>query len=155
MLVCTDGSTTLLLNALVGEGLSVRVDHQRQIPAAQVQRIGCHILGAAPNALVVDRQSRILTPDSDVISVNRVVIAGPHSDRLIPPPDELLGPYLKKSGLAMKREAIAAALDTWPLSGDASPECASKEYIIDCGDAGRVYIHEKFNPRYVPLEKDG
>ncbi|MFC0844349.1 MULTISPECIES: hypothetical protein [Streptomyces] len=151
MLVCADGSTTLLLDALVGERLSVRVDHQQQVPAARVRRIGCQILGAAPDALVVDRQTRILTPDDEVISVNRVVIAGRESDRLVPPPDELLGPYLKKVGLALKRDPIAVSRDTWPLD-DTSPACVSKEYIIDCGGAGRVYVHERFNPKFVPLE---
>ncbi|WP_445397710.1 hypothetical protein ACSMX9_26670 [Streptomyces sp. LE64] len=151
MLICTDGSTTLLLNALVGEQLSVRVDHQQQVPAARVRRIGCHILGIAPDVLVVDRQTRIFIPGKEVVSVNRVVIAGRESDRLVPPPDELLGPYLKKVGLALKRELIAASRDIWPLDEN-SPACVSKEYIIDCGTAGRMYVHERFNPRFVPLE---
>ncbi|MFD9792914.1 hypothetical protein ACFWXK_18400 [Streptomyces sp. NPDC059070] len=154
MLLCADGSTTLLLDALVGEPLSIRVDHQQQIPAARLQRIGCHILGAASDDMVVDRQSRILTTNLEVISVNRVVIAGPDRDKLIPPPEELLGPYLKRAGLPIKREPLAVSRDTWPLDS-ADPECVSKEYIIYCGEAGRVYIHEKFNPRFVPLKKDG
>ncbi|MEU6125006.1 hypothetical protein [Streptomyces sp. NPDC047123] len=154
MLVCADGSTTVLLDALVGEQLSVLVDHQRHVPAARVERIGCGILGAAPATVVVDRQSRILTPDREVISVNRVVIAGRGGDRLVPPPEELLGPYLKRAGLALKRELIAVSRGSWPLSGG-SPDCVSKEYIIDCGDAGRVYVHERFNPRFVPLEEGG
>lgn len=154
MLVCADGSTTVLLDALMGEQLSVRVDYQQHIPAASVERIGCHLLGASPGAQVVDRQSRILTSDRDVISVNRVVIAGRNSAALVPPPEELLGPYLKRAGLALKRELIAVSLGSWPLSGS-SPDCVSKEYIIDCGDAGRVYVHERFNPRFVPLEEDG
>ncbi|WP_171165572.1 hypothetical protein [Streptomyces sp. I05A-00742] len=154
MLVCADGSTTVLLDALVGEPLSVRVDHQRLVRAALVRHIGCRILGAAPDALVVDRQSRILTSGLDVISVNRVVIAARSDGELVPPRDELLGPYLKAMGLALTRETIAVSRDVWPLGGTA-PACVSKEYVIDCGAPGRVYVHEKFNPRFVPLEKDG
>ncbi|MEV7196967.1 hypothetical protein AB0N81_34965 [Streptomyces sp. NPDC093510] len=154
MLVCADGSTTVLLDALMGEQLSVRVDHQRQVPAARVERIGCRILGASPGTLVVDRQSRILTSDRAVISVNRVVIAGRGSDSLVPPPEELLGPYLKRAGLALKRELIAVSRGSWPLAGPPS-DCVSKEYVIDCGEAGRVYVHERFNPRFVPLEGRG
>ncbi|QTT72425.1 hypothetical protein J7W19_02345 [Streptomyces mobaraensis NBRC 13819 = DSM 40847] len=151
MLVCADGSTTVLLDALVGERLRVRVDHQRQVRAARVRHIGCHVLGAAPDALVVDRRSRILTPALDVISVNRVVIAARRCGQLVPPADELLGPYLKAMGLSLSREPIAVSRGVWPLGG-AAPACVSKEYVIDCGGAGRVYVHERFNPRYVPLE---
>ncbi|MFI8815883.1 MULTISPECIES: hypothetical protein [unclassified Streptomyces] len=154
MILSSDGSTTLLLDALIGEKLSVGVDHQQRVPAARLKRIGCHILGVAPEALVVDRQSRILNTNNDVISVNHVVIAGRDRDKLVPPPGELLGPYLKRAGLPLKREPLAVSHETWPL-GSTSPECVCKEYIIDCGDAGRVYIHEKFNPRFVPPKKDG
>ncbi|MBC2878362.1 MULTISPECIES: hypothetical protein [Streptomyces] len=151
MLVCADGSTTVLLDALVGERLRVRVDHQRQVRAARVRHIGCDVLGAAPDALVVDRRSRILTPALDVISVNRVVIAARRCGQLVPPDDELLGPYLKAMGLSLTREPIAVSRGVWPLGGTA-PACVSKEYVIECGGAGRVYVHERFNPRYVPLE---
>lgn len=153
MLVCADGSTTVLLNALVGERLSIQVDQQQRVPAASVQRIGCQILGAAPGAPVVDRRSRILTSRGGVISVNHVVIAARGADGLVPPPEEFVGPYLKRVGLALRRELLAVSRGTWPL-GPAS-DCLSKEYLIDCGDAGRMYVHERFNPRFVPLEQDG
>ncbi|MBW8086517.1 MULTISPECIES: hypothetical protein [Streptomyces] len=154
MLVCADGSTTVLLDALVGERVSVRVDHQRRVPAARVRHIGCHILGASPGTLVIDRRSSILTSGKDVISVNRVVIAGRDSQKLVPPPEQPLGPYLKTAGFTLTREPIDVSRDIWPLDS-AAPACVSKEYVIDCGSAGRVYVHEKFNPGFVPLGRDG
>ncbi|WP_026240265.1 hypothetical protein [Parafrankia discariae] len=150
MLVCADGSTTVLLEALIGARLSVQVTRQRKVSAGDVPEIGCHLLGVEPEEIVVDRISRILTPADDVISVNRVVIGGPGAARLIPPDEELLGPHLRRIGVTARRDPLGAARGTWPLGGNRG-ECVSKEYVIDCGFAGRVYVHERFNPGFVPL----
>ncbi len=148
MLLCADSSTTVLLEALLADRLKVQVEQQCLIRADDVPDIGCDLLGAEPSAIVVDRKSRILTTSHDVISVNRVIISGPERDALVPIDDELLGPHLRKIGLAMKRKPLAAGRDIWPVDG---MECCSKAYIIDCNSAGRVYVHERFNPQFIPL----
>lgn len=154
MLLYADGSTTVLLEALVAAQLEVQVEQQRLVRADDIPNIGCDLLGAAPSAMVVDRKSRILTADHDVISVNRVIIAGPDRDALVPPDRELLGPHLRKIGLVVHRKPLAAARDTWPMAA-AETACGSKTYVMDCGFAGQVYVHERFNPEFVPLTGGG
>ncbi|QBJ98193.1 hypothetical protein ERC79_21295 [Rhodococcus sp. ABRD24] len=148
MLLYADSSTTVLLEALVVDRLKVQVEQQILVRADDFPDIGCGLLGAAPSAMVVDRKSRILTADHDVISVNRVIIAGPDRDSLVPADGELLGPHLRNIGLVMQRKPLAAARDIWPVDG---MECGSKTYVIDCRPAGRVYVHERFNPQFIPL----
>ncbi|MBH0780852.1 hypothetical protein [Nocardia bovistercoris] len=150
MLLHADGSTTALLEALVAAPLSVQVEQQRVIRADDVSDVVRDLLGAARSAMVVERRSRILAVERDVVSVNRVIFAGPDREALVPPEDVLLGPHLRDIGLAVRRTRLAASREFWPAHGP-RVRCGSKTYVMECGFAGRVYVHERFNPEFVPL----
>jgi hypothetical protein len=149
MLLRSDGSTTLLLEALLGTTLQLRVD--RHVPTTaqdtDVRILQALRLGEA-DPLVL-RHSRLTLPDGTTASVNQVIFradptawSGQQGDG-VP-----LGLQLMARGVLQRRHLLSAGLDRWPR--DPIRPCAFKEYLIHAGEDTPCYVHERFNPDIVP-----
>ncbi|MFJ8510253.1 hypothetical protein [Streptomyces avermitilis] len=149
MLLASDGSTTRLLQAITGQPLTVLVDMQNEVRVATLPEEVRAVLGLRDGDAVVERRSRLLTPDRSVVSVNHVVLdpvalAGNGApSRTVP-----IGVQLREHQVPQFREALDSGNGVWPLEGASTP-CAFKAYVIHDARGGRTYVHESFNPRVV------
>jgi chorismate-pyruvate lyase len=154
MLLAGDGSTTLLLEALLDTRLTAHVERQERFPAGQlssaaVSALGLTARGAAARrcgGAAVRRISVLRTPAGAVVSRNTVVFttvpvgwSGSTGD---PAP---LGRRLREGRTRQHREILASGTAQWREDGHACP-CAYKEYVITCDDGVRLYVHERFSP---------
>lgn len=150
MILSSDGSTTVLLEALVRSSLSAVVDSQHTIRRSAVPVRLQIILGADNEAEVVERRSRLVTPNMEVVSSNVVLIPDWDSGRLLPPDGCPLGRHLAHHELAGRRESLGQTIVSSPFGGG-QQLCSSKEYLIHCRSGALIHVSELFNPRIVPL----
>ncbi|MEA2754566.1 MAG: hypothetical protein QOJ54_855 [Aliidongia sp.] len=150
MLLSSDGSTTILLEALLHCRLSVHVTNQDTVSANDVAPNAVAALGLAPDATVVERRSSLVTVDGTVVSINIVVFANQPGGWSGSPTDPVpLGKKLRDRQTKQHREILSAGTTEWPGDGNRRT-CVYKEYVITCDDNSRLYILEKFSPDHVP-----
>lgn len=152
LLLASDGSTTLLLESLLGLAMTVHVTSQETVQAAELPAGVLDVLGLASRDRAVRRLSELRSPDGGTVSRNLVVhpAAGapylPDSEDLTP-----LGLRLRALRFPQQhREILACGITAWDDSAGA-PACAFKEYVIRCADESHIYIRERFHPRFVPV----
>ncbi len=154
MLLCADGSTTLLLEALVGRRLSVEVLDQHEVAAGELSEAVRAALSCAETDQVIVRRSALYA-DTIAVSANSVVIAG--SDRglvgLLAQQQMPIGHSLAAANRHLGRTVLAAGRTIWPADDDACGiPCACKESVLlDHTATAVAYLHERFNPAYVPV----
>ncbi|MES4903203.1 MULTISPECIES: hypothetical protein [unclassified Streptomyces] len=155
MLLASDGSTTLLLEALTGGELTVDVLCQGRASARDLPPEIPGSIGAGAESELLVRRSRLRTASGESISKNLVVARqGDHSPMLslLSNTRAPLGRGLVSLGLSQSRHIVATGEDLWEDSLGGEP-CAYKAYVlVEQGDP-QVYIHERFNPLYVPLKE--
>ncbi|MGI5258379.1 hypothetical protein [Streptomyces angustmyceticus] len=150
MLLSSDGSTTLLLEALLDTRLSVRVDSQSMMPADRLLPRAVSALGLHPEDAAVERASALLTSQGSVVSRNTVVFTAPPEGWSGSPSDTApLGKRLREQGTRQYRQILSSGIATWPDGGER--RCAYKEYVITCGVSSHLYVRELFSPDYVHL----
>ncbi|TXR96165.1 hypothetical protein EAO73_31980, partial [Streptomyces sp. col6] len=152
LLLASDGSTTLLLESLLGLTMTVRVISQEVVDAAALPSGVREVLGLAGDSRTVRRLSELRAPDGRVVSRN--VVAYPAADAAHLP-DATDGTPLGLRLRALRfpqqhRSLLAHGLTHWDDTADA-PVCAFKEYVIRCADESRIHIRERFNPGLVPV----
>ncbi|WP_331445301.1 hypothetical protein [Streptomyces xanthochromogenes] len=153
MLLACDGSTTLLLQALTGHNLSIRVDAQGDTPAGRLPRGIRSALGLVDTSVVLERRSCLVTSEQEVVSINRVVFDGAARKRM-GVPDSLtpIGLQLRDQQVHQHREQLSTGLMRWRDSlTERWVDSAFKEYVIHYAAGGRAYVHEQFNPHMVHL----
>ncbi|MBB1262084.1 hypothetical protein [Streptomyces alkaliterrae] len=136
MLLSSEGMTTTLLEAWAGRPLRpTAVALERARPAwwpreAELLRVP----EDGPELLV--RRSRLVTPEGDALSRNRIVACGDMPTelrRVMGDASAPLGPALQAAGTGFRRTLLAAGTDRWaPLEnvvpeGGARPEAAEPE----------------------------
>lgn len=151
MLLASDGSTTVLLEALVRASLAAVVDSQRTIRRSAVPVRLQSFFAAEGEAEIIERRSRLITPKKEVVSSNVVLIPSWNSGELLPPVGCPLGRHLARHGLVRRRESFGQTIGSWPLDGE-QQACLSKEYFIHCRSGALIYVFELFNPRIVPVK---
>ncbi|MGE7433040.1 MULTISPECIES: chorismate pyruvate-lyase family protein [Kitasatospora] len=153
MLLASDGSTTRLLQAITGQPLAVQVDAQGETRAAGLPPAIRAVLGLTDDgAIVVERRSRLLTPERRVVSINHVVL-DPAAVRTHGAPDLAvpIGIRLRGDRVPQFRELVGSGTGTWLPDGASTPAaCAFKAYLIHDSSGGLIYVHESFNPGVVP-----
>lgn len=151
MLLACDGSTMILLEALLEQKLSVRVDSQGETDADRLPQRIREALRLMPGTRVLERRSCLVTADQEVISINRVVFDDTVR-RVIGDPDPFtpIGAQLREWGIPQHRDQLSSGLARWrDGSTDHPVPAAYKEYVINYATGGRSYVHECFNPRWV------
>ncbi|MFJ9693250.1 hypothetical protein [Kitasatospora sp. NPDC101183] len=153
MLLAGDGSTTLLLQALTGHDLSIRVDAQGDTPADRLPVGIRSALGLADTAVVLERRSCLVTPEQEVVSINRVVFDDTARSRMgEPDPVTPIGLQLRGRQVHQHREQLSTGVMRWRDSlTERWVDSAFKEYVIHYAAGGRAYVHEQFNPHMVQL----
>lgn len=152
MLLASDGSTTLMLEALLETRLSAIADVQHRITADALPGGVRSALRIGSSAEVVERRSRLVLPSLDAVSVNHVVLAAPDIEAVLPAPGEPLGNALLARDVPQVRRLLrVGCFATWPPNRG---RCATKEYVIECGPMARIYVRELFNPTYIPVSDD-
>lgn len=150
LLLATDGSTTVILEALLDCALDVRVDAQEDVPPGRVPAGIAAALRPARGSGVVARKSALVAPDGTVVSVNTVHFAStPHGWSGSAQDAAPLGRRLRQAGTRQHREILASGTARWPDPRHPAP-CAFKEYVIDCEGGARLHISERFNPLVIP-----
>ncbi|WP_052229955.1 hypothetical protein [Streptomyces sp. CT34] len=149
MLLTSDGSTTVLLEALLDCSLSVQVDRQEFVPVPRLASAAVTALGLVPGGTAVERASTLRTSTGATVSRNLVVFTAPpagwsgSAEDLAP-----LGKRLREQRTRQHREVLSSGRAQWH-DGVHSRPCAYKEYVITCDDGGKLYVHERFSPDHV------
>jgi hypothetical protein len=153
MLLGSDGSTTLLLESLLRIRVAVHVDSQHPCTREEVPDHVAELLGLVAGERAVLRRSRLVTPDQQVVSINRVVFRAERVPWLAAPSDGTpLGHRLRDLGSLQHRVLLAGGIGSWPP--DASP-CGFKEYLIRGDQGEEIYVRESFNPALIALGAQG
>ncbi|OKJ94695.1 hypothetical protein AMK26_33450 [Streptomyces sp. CB03234] len=147
MLLAADGSTTVLLEAWFSTDLSTVIDFQGPRGAIGLAEEIRDALGLVADEPVIERFSRLITPEGEVMSVNRVILSEENAGLLLPPPGVPIGHHLARNGLSGTRRMIDAGDGRW---NPGNIPCSRKEYVISCNPRMRIYVHERFNPLWVP-----
>src|ERR1700735_1277267 len=151
MLLSSDGSTTILLEALLKCHLCVHVESQETVCAGRLPMDSVSALGLSIESTAVERRSTLLTPSGTVVSRNIVVFAVPLVGWNGSPTDPTpLGKRLREKKTRQHREILSFGISEWP-GAESRRRCAYKEYVITFEDGLKMYILEKFNPDLVSI----
>lgn len=153
MLLCADGSTTRLLEALMDESLSLNLVDQRVATAEELSSGVRTALGCAGDDTVIRRRSILRTAGGTAVSHNDVtVVCRDHELTALLTDDRApIGHSLAASSRRLSRTVLSTGLTTWPLPGAHAARCVYKEYVLfDEGSTAVAHIHERFNPAHVP-----
>ena len=149
LLLQSDGSTTLLLESLVDLRVAVEVESQSPVSADELSPSVRAGLGLARTDVVVRRNSVLRTPCGRTVSRNLVVFRPEAAPWLAGAADPTpLGYQLRNQQALQHRELIDHGVSVW---ADDGPPCAFKEYVIHRSAGARIYVHERFNPVFVPV----
>ncbi|MEU7768906.1 hypothetical protein AB0B25_27905 [Nocardia sp. NPDC049190] len=153
MLLRADGSTTLLLEAILDEPLSLDLVDQRTAGADELSSGVRSVLGCAPGDKVIRRRSILRTADGIAVSHNDVTVVSRDQELTgilthgrIP-----IGHGLAAAGRRLGRTVLATGWTIWPLTESNGARCVYKEYILlDQESTVVAHIRERFNPMHVP-----
>lgn len=155
MLLHADGSTTRLLEALLGQRVSLTLLEQQAATAGALPLGVRAALRCAAGTEVVCRRSQLRTGDGAVVSSNEVVVVCRDADiaALLTGSALPIGHALAAARRHLGRVLLATGWDVWPLATDGVIRCAFKEYVLlDAASVPVAHIHERFNPVYVPVD---
>ncbi len=149
MLLASEGSTTTLLQALVGERLELRLDELSDSTVGEAYEAARRALGVEKETPVLVRRSALVTASGVEISRNVVVAQGPFTGVVghVLTSTEPIGRVMNGSRAGHRRILLESGWSTW---GDAP--CAFKSYLIVEDDQPTIYVFERFNPRFIPTE---
>ncbi|WP_058041943.1 hypothetical protein [Streptomyces roseifaciens] len=149
MLLSSEGLTTTLLWALLGQPVSVRCARNRRLPIASAPLGAAGLLGVVDGDVLV-RRSMLATSDR-VVSVNDVVArvdVSARAEQCVADVTAPLGEALHAAGTGYRRTVVDAGCQDWrmPPGGQA----AFKTYVLWHGNQPLMTVHEVFSPRVVP-----
>ncbi|NUS44642.1 MAG: hypothetical protein HOQ24_13265 [Mycobacteriaceae bacterium] len=150
LLLHNDGSTTKLLQTLVGGPIRVSERRHRIVATDQLPRDLRTFEFLADTTDVVVRRTSLSGPGGVVVSDNlitcRVVDA-----RLFPPGDLPFGLHTRSLGLYERRRLHRAGVVRSDRFSGTPQLAACRCYSIDFSDGHTVLVHETFNPAAVPV----
>ncbi|WP_116246981.1 hypothetical protein [Nocardiopsis sp. FIRDI 009] len=150
-LISHPGSTTLLLERLLGLPLTVRVLGQDVRPAERLRADLRELLGLTPSARVIVRHSELHTPDGAPVSRNTVVsdarTPGEVARVLTDPTTPLGRSRLLRDG-DQERRPVSFGRSPWDAGG--RRQAMWRSYLIRLRAAPAIYVEERFNPDLVP-----
>lgn len=156
MLLRADGSMTRLLEALVGLPLALDLTDQHVTTGGTLSCAARTALGCAEGDQVIVRRSTLTTAGGAAVSVNSVAIrTGDHELTALLTDERLpIGHSLAAGNRHLARTVLGAGVERWPAPGEQEGlPCVYKESVLSDHLSHVVaYLHECFNPAYVPLE---
>lgn len=144
MLLDNDGSTTLLLQSLVGSALCAEVLAQTRGDAPHPSDHVVRTFGADPRTLVGVRRSRLRDRTGRAVSENVITFHDRDGAALIPTGTTPFGLHVRDLGLFERRRILEAGVttDRFGLLPAGSP---GRVYEIEFSNEARVLVHEVFN----------
>ncbi|MEU7633778.1 hypothetical protein AB0C34_28010 [Nocardia sp. NPDC049220] len=153
MLLRADGSTTLLLEAILDEPLSLDLVDQWTAGADELSSEVCSALGCGPDDKVIRRRSILRTAAGIPVSRNDVTVSSRDQELtdILTHSRIPIGHGLAAAHRRLGRTVLATGWTTWPLTGSDGARCVYKEYILlDQESTAVAHIRERFNPAHVP-----
>ncbi|MEV5649182.1 hypothetical protein AB0L57_13095 [Nocardia sp. NPDC052254] len=156
MLLRADGSTTRLLEALLGESLSLNIIEQSWGTAAPLPARLRDVLACDGDDRIVRRSSMLQLGDARPVSRNQVTVACRDRELTAILTDDRvpIGHGLDASGRHLGRTLLATGWARWPVdepARDDEIDCVYKEYVLTDESRNAIaHIHERFNPIHVP-----
>ncbi|MFF9404725.1 3-deoxy-7-phosphoheptulonate synthase [Streptomyces anandii] len=148
MMLHNEGSTTVLLQSLVGSALSAEVLPDVTAGPQPASGHVAEVFGAVPHTALGIRHSRLRDSTGAVVSENLITFR--HSDRehVIPGGDTPFGLHTRRLGLYERRRIFSAGVttDRFGMLPAGSP---GRAYEIAFSNRVTVLVHEVFNPRFV------
>ncbi|MFC4119804.1 hypothetical protein [Nonomuraea zeae] len=151
MLLAGDGSTTLLLQALIGGPIGAKVSSLTNRPAAYLPAGAAALLQLAPGGSAFVRRSLLSDQQDRQISRNEVIVPAGNlvGRRLAEDFTCPIGLNLIATGTDHTREPLVTGLTAWDPSSSAGPEASSKVYLIHAAGRPLMLVWETFNPDIV------
>ncbi|WP_280234098.1 hypothetical protein [Nocardia cyriacigeorgica] len=154
MLLQADGSTTLMLEALLEAPLSLVLLEQRTCSAVALPERVRRGLASVDGDQVVRRRSELHTVTARPISRNEVTVscrnaelASILTDTRVP-----IGHGLLAARRFLGRTVLATGLGYWrDADGSVQGRCAYKEYLLRDATTVVAHIREQFDPEVVPV----
>lgn len=162
MLLITDGLTTTLLQALVGEKVTAHVHEVRRLSGSQVVPATRTALGGSARDKFLMRRTHLVLPWGEVLSDNTVIArlgVERAVEKVVTDCSVPLGFGLGRAGLLAGRKILSLGTAAWTAARQTAV-CASKVYVLNTPGAGgpMLCVRERFHPRHVPpmaVELDG
>lgn len=144
VLLASDGSTTLLLQALTGGSIKANLTSLTHQPATRLPADLRSQLQIADKTTAIVRRSLLLDQHGTPVSRNEVIASGnnPLVRRVLTNPTRPIGLNLIAHALDHSRRCHVTGLTSWNARLDA----ASKAYLVQVGDAPLMFIWETYNP---------
>lgn len=151
MLLASDGSTTTLLQALLGEELELRLDGVDVRTGGDVAEAARAALGIDEDASVLVRRSALVTRAGVEVSRNRVVASALASDVIgrVLTGAKPIGTIMNGRRAGHHRIPLESGWSWWDPAGARLP-CAFKAYVIVEDGTPAIHVFERFNPRFIP-----
>ncbi|MGW0252008.1 hypothetical protein ACWDYH_35810 [Nocardia goodfellowii] len=149
-LLANDGTTTVLLEAVLRAPVSVTVADQFRAQPYALSAETRRALHLTNGQTVVIRQSVLLSPDRQPVSWNRLIIVAIPGHRLDPLAEDRhtpLGTAMAAAGIAGYRRTLAIGHRPWPPTGS---RAAAKTYLADIDGRPRLHSTEIYNPDLFP-----
>lgn len=154
MMLSNDGSTTVLLQSLLGSEVSAEMLAESDIGAIPPTAHLAKVFGSHARSELSIRRSRLRDEAGIVVSENIITFHSRDRDLLIPRGRIPFGLHTRCLGLFERRRILGAGVttDRFGLLPAGSP---GRAYEIEFSNRIRVLVHEVFNPRFVPAEMPG
>ncbi|MDQ1646732.1 MAG: 3-deoxy-7-phosphoheptulonate synthase [Cryptosporangiaceae bacterium] len=146
MMLTNDGSTTVLLQSMLGSALSAEVLPEIDIASIRTSVHLAEVFGPEIRDELGVRRSRLRDESGTVVSENVITFRDGDRDRLIPSGETPFGLHTRGLGLYERRRILGGGLtiDSFGLLPIGSP---GKVYEIEFSNRAKVLIYEVFNPR--------
>lgn len=154
MMLHNEGSTTVLLQSLVGSALSAEVLPEIDIGSIPPSVHLARVFGTGPHADLGIRRSRLRDATGAVVSENIITFCGNDRDYVIPSGKTPFGLHTRRLGLFERRRIFGAGVTTDPF-GLLPAGSPGRVYEIEFSNRVRVLVHEVFNPRFVATNAPG
>ncbi|MFI9408066.1 chorismate--pyruvate lyase family protein [Nocardia sp. NPDC052316] len=153
-LLAGDGTTTLLLEAILRAPVTVRVREQHLQDAEELPPEIGRALQLPPQCRVLVRESMLITPDEQPVSYNRAIITTEPGNPLYPLIDDRhtpLGRALLAAAIEQHRQILTTGHRHWPFSAEFRA-AAAKTYLIHMDGRPRLHLTETYSPDLFPAD---
>jgi 3-deoxy-7-phosphoheptulonate synthase len=154
MMLSNDGSTTVLLQSLLGSEVSAEVlpevDADAVPPVAHLVKV----FGTQARGELRIRRSRLRDGAGAVVSENVITFHARDRDLLIPDGRIPFGLHVRCLGLFERRRILGAGVTT-DRFGHLPAGSPGRAYEIEFSNRARVLVHEVFNPGLLPGHHEG
>ncbi|APE35412.1 hypothetical protein BOX37_17300 [Nocardia mangyaensis] len=146
-LLACDGSTTVLLEAVLRTPVTIDVRQQFEQRATALSPELCGVLGLSDGHRVLVRRSVLLAPGGRPVSWNHAVVVAAGGNPLYPlcfDRTRPLGTAMAEADISHRRRVLSTGHHRWPDGG--SGPAAGKCYLICTDGTPQLHLTEVYSP---------